>query len=295
MLKMKGVVINGINKIEISDNCPLPEKINSQGALIKPEIWSVCTSDAHLCQIGCASHPYLLGKASGHEMCGTIIEVGDDVKDFQAGDRVVVCTKMPHWRSMAAQQGYYRADVDNMFWGVDYPDRGGSFVEKYWVRDADMNLAKIPDSVTWEQAVMIPDMMGTGFSGSEELDLQMGDSVAVFGIGPVGLMALRGAVLQGAGRVFAIGSRKNCFDVAREYGATDLIDYHESGYIEKILELNGGPVGAVLMTGGKSVEINKGMHILRRGGVMVVEASYLDEDALMLGMKDWNFGNGERQ
>ena len=292
MLKMRGVAITGKKQLEIKNDCPLPEEIVPTGAIVRPDIWSVCTSDAHLYEIGCASHPYLVGKAAGHEMCGTITKVGPEVKDFEVGDRVVVCTKMPNWRSIEAQQGYYRANVDNMFWGIDWPDRGGSFVEQYYIRDADMNLAKIPEGVSFEQAVMIPDMMGTGFQGAEELDIELGDSVAVFGIGPVGLMALRGAVLKGAGKVFAIGSRQVCFDVAKEYGATYCIDYHDENYIEKILELNGGPVGGVIMAGGKSSEINKGLRVLRRGGTLVSLAAYLDEQQLHLDMAPWNYGTG---
>ena len=85
-----------------------------------------------------------------------------------------------------------------------------------------MNLAHIPDSVTMEQAVMVPDMMCTAFEGVRALDVGFGESIAVLGIGPVGLMAVRAAVLHGAGRVFAIGSRKNCFEVAKEYGDSDM-------------------------------------------------------------------------
>lgn len=88
---MKGVIISGKDKLEISDKCPLPDEINSQGAIIKPLIWSPCTSDAHLCETGCESLPYLLGKAIGHEMCGIIEEVGSDVKDFKIGDKVIYC------------------------------------------------------------------------------------------------------------------------------------------------------------------------------------------------------------
>lgn len=90
MKKMKGVVISGKNKLEVSDDCVLPEEICATGALIKPLIWSPCTSDAHLCETGCESLHYLLGKAAGHEMCGVIEEIGSDVKDFKVGDRVIV-------------------------------------------------------------------------------------------------------------------------------------------------------------------------------------------------------------
>ena len=258
MKYMRGVVITGQNTLAVSDRCPLPEKLCPTGALIRPLIWSPCTSDAHLCATGCASLPYLLGKAVGHEMCGEIVKIGTEVHDFQVGDKVIVCSVMPVWRSLEAQDGRAKQRQDNMYAGVDYPDRGGSFVELYYIRDADMNLAKIPEGVTLEQAVMVPDMMCTAFEGVQALNMKFGQSVAVLGVGPVGLMAVRAAVLQGAGNVFAIGSRPVCFDVAKAYGATHLIDYHNEDYIDQILRENSGPVDNVVLCGGSEKELSLG-------------------------------------
>lgn len=162
----------------LSDHCPIPEEPCQTGAFIKPLIWSPCTSDAHLCATGCASLPYLLGKSVGHEMCGVITKVGSEVHDFKVGDKVVVCAVMPVWRSLEAQDGLGKQHQDNMYSGVNFPDRGGSFIEEYYIRDADMNLALIPDGVTLEQAVMVPDMMCTAFEGVEQLALEFGTSVA---------------------------------------------------------------------------------------------------------------------
>lgn len=104
---------------------PIPEEPCPTGAFIKPLIWSPCTSDAHLCATGCASLPYLLGKAVGHEMCGVITKVGSEVHDFKIGDKVIVCAVMPVWRSLEAQDGLGKQHQDNMYGGVDFPDRGG--------------------------------------------------------------------------------------------------------------------------------------------------------------------------
>lgn len=292
MKKMSGVVISEKGKMEMSDNCPLPDKICSTGALIKPLIWSPCTSDAHLCETGCESLPYLLGKSAGHEMCGEIVEVGEDVKDFKVGDKVIACAVMPNWRSLEAQDGHPTSD--NMYQGIDYSDRGGSFAEYYYVRAADMNLAHIPDSVTLEQAVMVPDMMCTAFNGVEELDIKYGDSVAVIGIGPVGLIAVRACVLKGAGRIFAIGSRKICFDVAKEFGATDLIDYHDENYLEDIIARNGKQVDKVIVCGGNEDTISAGLHILKRGGILVNLSTYFGEKPITIAPADFGFGYGDK-
>lgn len=290
----KGVVISGVNEMKISDQCPIPEEPCSTGAFIRPLIWSPCTSDAHLCATGCASLPYLLGKAVGHEMCGEITKTGTDVKDFKAGDRVIVCSVMPMWRSLEAQDGFAKQHQDNMYSGTDFPDRGGSFVEEYYIRDADMNLTKIPEGVTLEQAVMVPDMMCTAFEGIEQLNAEFGASVAVIGIGPVGLTAVRAAVLRGAGNVFAVGSRKPCFEVAKEYGATHLIDYHNEDYLEQIVKANGGPVDGVILCGGSEKEMSKGLSILKKGGTLVNLSAYFGGSPIEIDPGVWGFGYGDK-
>lgn len=296
MRYMKGIVIAGKNKMEVSDHCPVPEPENivPTGALIRPLVWSPCTSDAHLCATGAASLPYLIGKAAGHEMCGEVVYVGPEVKDFKPGDKVIVCAIMPHWRSLEAQDGRSSQVQDNMYAGVDYPDRGGSFVEEYYIRDADMNLAHIPDGVTMEQAVMVPDMMCTAFTGVAALDLHFGESVAVLGIGPVGLMAVRACVLHGAGNVFAIGSRKVCFDVARQYGATHCVDYHDEDYIDQILKANGGPVDRVVLCGGSEAELSKGLRMLKKGGTLVNLSAYFSGKDIPIDPASWGFGYGDK-
>lgn len=294
MRTCKGVVITGKNKVAVSNQCPIPEEPCPTGAFIRPLIWSPCTSDAHLCATGCASLPYLLGKAVGHEMCGEITQVGTEVKGFHVGDRVVVCSVMPVWRSLEAQDGMAKQHQDNMYAGVDFPDRGGSFVEEYYIRDADMNLALIPEGVTLEQAVMVPDMMCTAFEGVRQLALEFGASVAVIGIGPVGLMAVRAAVLHGAGNVFAIGSRKQCFRVAKEYGATHCVDYHDSDYLDQIVRNNGGPVDGVILCGGSEKELNRGLSILKKGGTLVNLSAYFSGAPLEIDPAVWGFGYGDK-
>lgn len=296
MRYMKGVVIEGKNKMAVSDHCPVPEPENivPTGALIKPMIWSPCTSDAHLCATGAASLPYLVGKAVGHEMCGVIKAVGSDVHDFKVGDPVIVCAVMPVWRSLEAQDGQAKQRQDNMYAGIDYPDRGGSFVEEYYIRDADMNLAKIPEGVTMEQAVMVPDMMCTAFEGVQALNMKFGQSVAILGIGPVGLMAVRAAVLQGAGSIYAIGSRPICFDVAKQYGATKCIDYHNEDYIDQILADNNGPVDNVVLCGGTEKELSKGLQMLKNGGTLVNLSAYFGNSSIPIEPAVWGFGYGDK-
>ncbi len=296
MRKQRGCGITAPGVMEILDNCALPEleDVSPLGALIKPVIWSPCTSDIHICQTGAADLPYFVGKAAGHEMCGIVTYVGEEVQDFKVGDRVVVDAIMPRWRSMEAQDGHARLASDNLYWGIDYEDRGGTFVDEYYIRDADMNLAHVPDGVTWEQAVMTVDMMATPFAGLDALEMYYGDSIAVIGIGPVGLMAVRAAYLKGAGRLMVAGHRQNTKDLAVEFGATDVFDYHDEDYIDKMLEANGGPFDGVVLAGGGVENINKGLKLLKGGGTLLNLTAYFGVDTIPVDVALWGFGYGDK-
>lgn len=290
----RGCCIVGVNKMEIRTDCVMPDELAPQAAIVKPAVWTPCTTDAHLIQTGLRDCPDLLNKASGHEMSGTVIAVGSAVKDFKPGDRVAACAAMPDWHTMAAQDGHPR----DRYWDNtgEYTYRGGSFVDEYYVEDAEMNLAHIPDNVTWEQSVIATDMMATAFKGVEELDMEFGESVAVFGIGPVGLMGVRACVLKGAGHIFAVGSRKNCFQVAEEYGATKLFDYHKADFPEEIVKANGGLVDRVLVCGGDEHTLSQGLGIMKNGGTLVNVVAYFDVpgSSLPLSLPAWSFGYGDK-
>jgi isopropanol dehydrogenase (NADP+) len=282
---MKGYVLADINRAEWRE-LPVP-KVNPYGALVKPFVVSPCTTDVHLLQT--LGIPWFKDKALGHEMAGVVAEVGSEVRDFRCGDRVVVSACLPNWRSMEAQAKRPKF-ADTSLYTMDNCERGGSFVELYYVFDADMTLAHIPESVTWAQAVLLTDMATTAFEGVGLLELGYGDNVVVLGVGPVGLMGVCAAVLNGAARIFGVGSRKVCFEVAREFGATDLIDYHDSDYTDRILELNGGPVDAVFIAGGPSSVIADALRMVRSGGVVSSVVGFFGEEICVIPNDVWGYG-----
>ncbi|AZO94642.1 zinc-binding dehydrogenase [Iocasia frigidifontis] len=222
-------------------------------AVVKPLAVSPCTSDIHTVFEGGVGerHNMMLG----HEAVGEVVEVGDKVKDFKAGDRVVVPAITPDWNTREIQNGRHQHS-GGMLAGWKFSNiKDGVFAEFFHVNNADMNLAHLPEDIPLEAAVMITDMMTTGFHGTEMADVQFGDTVAVIGIGPVGLMAVASANLRGAGRIIAVGSRPVCIDVAQKYGATDIVSYKNGDTVEQIMELtNGNGVDATIIAGG-SVEI----------------------------------------
>lgn len=141
---------------------------------------------------------------------------------------------------------------------------------------------------------MTVDMMATPFAGLDALEMYYGDSIAVIGIGPVGLMAVRAAYLKGAGRLMVAGHRQNTKDLAVEFGATDVFDYHDEDYIDKMLEANGGPFDGVVLAGGGVENINKGLKLLKGGGTLLNLTAYFGVDTIPIDVALWGFGYGDK-
>lgn len=234
-------------------------------ALVRPIAVAPCSSDTHVSHGGSGPKENLI---LGHEAVGEVVEVGSLVTSFKPGDVVVVPCCTPDWNQLGVQQrGSNNAhDVGPMKSFKFLSSKDGVFAEYFSVNNADANLVLLPEGVSVDAALMTVDMMSTGFYGVEMADVQLGDSVVVFGIGPVGLMAVAGAKLRGAGRIYAIGTRKNCADLAREYGATDIISYKEGDLVEQILKKEGGKVDRVIIAGGSAESMNQALAMVKNNG-----------------------------
>ncbi|WP_291582658.1 alcohol dehydrogenase catalytic domain-containing protein, partial [Clostridium sp. UBA6640] len=229
---MKGYAMLSIGKTGwIEKETP---KCGVMDAIVKPIAVSPCTSDIHTVWEGAIGerHDMILG----HEAVGEVVEVGALVKDFKPGDRVIIPAITPDWNALESQAGY-SMHSGGMLAGWKFSNfKDGVFSEFFHVNDADGNLAILPDCLDPADAVMLSDMVPTGFHGVELADVQFGDSVCVIGIGPVGLMSVAAAALRGASHIYAVGSRPNCIQAAKEYGATDIINYREGDIVEQIME-----------------------------------------------------------
>jgi threonine dehydrogenase-like Zn-dependent dehydrogenase len=227
-------------------------------------------------------------------MAGLVHEVGTGIEDFKPGDRVAVPASIINWDLPMIQEGYNKYGQLSIYYDDD-PRLGGCFAEYFLVKDGNMNIGHIPDSVSWEQAVILTDMATTAFEGVNWLNLKYGDTVVVYGIGPVGLMAVCAAVLKGAGRVFGIGSRQVCFDVAREYGATDLINYRDGDVVKQVLDKNGGPVDAAIVCGGSDISaITDAMKMIRLGGFVANVAVFMHDKEFVLPSDVWQYGTADK-
>ena len=231
-------------------------------AIIKPTCVSPCTSDIHTVWEGAIGER--TDMILGHEAVGEVVEVGSLVTKFKPGDKVIVPAITPDWDDE----------------------------ERFHVNMADANLALLPDGLSDEGACMLVDMWSTGMMGSENANIPLGGSVLVIGIGAVGLSAIAGAKLLGAGRLFAAGTRPISVEVAKKYGATDIINYREGAIDEQVRELtDGAGVDSVIIAGGNLENTWKEAIASAKAGGTVSNVNYLSgADNVLIPRVEWGCG-----
>ncbi|MDN5301502.1 MAG: isopropanol dehydrogenase [Thermoanaerobacteraceae bacterium] len=284
---MKGFAMLSIGKVGwIEMEKPAPGPFD---AIVRPLAVTPCTSDIHIVFEGAIGERRNI--ILGHEAVGEVVEVGSEVKDFKPGDRVVVPAVTPDWRTSEVQRGYHQHS-GGMLAGVQFGSiKDGVFAEFFHVNDADMNLAHLPEEIPLEAAVMIPDMMTTGLHGAELAEIELGASVAVLGIGPVGLMAVAGAKLRGAGRIIAVGSRPVCVEAAEYYGASDIVNYKNGAIDTQIMDLTEGKgVDAAIIAGGNADIMATAVKIVKPGGTIANVNFFGEGDVLPVPRLEWGCG-----
>ena len=261
-------------------------------AICKPIAIAPCTSDVHTVWEGAIGEREDM--ILGHEAVGEVVQVGELVKDFKPGDKVIISAITPDWNSREEQEGY-AMHSGGMLSGWKFSNfKDGVFAEYFHVNDADGNLAHLPEGMDLGAATMLSDMVPTGFHGVELADVQFGDNVVVIGIGPVGLMAVAAAAIRGAANIYAVGSRKNCAELAKEYGATHIINYRNGDIVEQILKLNGGPVDKIIIAGGDVDTFDQAIRMLKPGG-RIGNVNYLGSgDYLKIPRVEWGAGMGHK-
>jgi threonine dehydrogenase-like Zn-dependent dehydrogenase len=285
--KMKGFAMLSIGKVGwVEKEKPAPGPFD---AIVRPLAVAPCTSDIHTVFEGAIGERQDM--ILGHEAVGEVVEIGGEVKDFKPGDRVIVPAITPDWRTLEVQRNYHQHS-GGMLAGWKFSNiKDGVFGEFFHVNDADMNLAHLPKEIPIETAVMIADMMTTGFHGAELAEIELGFTVAVLGIGPVGLMAVVGAKLRGAGRIMVVGSRPVCVEVAKEYGATDIINYKNGPIEEQIMKLtNGQGVDVAIIAGGSADIMVTAVKITKPGGNIANVNYFGSADVVPVPRLDWGCG-----
>lgn len=278
------VTINNPGWIEAPKPTPGP-----LDAILRPRYLSPCSSDTHSLHGGSGDKKDMI---LGHEAVGEIVEVGKEVKDFKVGDVVAVPCTSPNWLLPGVQNKVSFSHDSGPMGSFKFNiTQHGTMAEFFLVKQADANLAVIPQGVSPEAALMTVDMMSTGFYGAEMTNISMGDTVVVIGIGPVGLMAVAGAAIMGAGRIIAIGTRPNCVKIAREFGATDIVSYKDGDLVKQVRDLTGGKgAEGVVIAGGKQETFGQAIQMCRETGT-VANVNYFDvKDVLSFKSYEWGLG-----
>ncbi|HEX4807395.1 MAG TPA: zinc-dependent alcohol dehydrogenase [Bryobacteraceae bacterium] len=238
------------------EQVPDPKILNQQDIIVKITSTAICGSDLHLYDGYVPSMES--GDILGHEFMGEVVETGRNVKNLQKGDRVVVPFPIACGACFACQNGMFslcensnpNAGLAEKMWGhspcgiFGYSHLLGGYAggqaEYARVPFADVGPIKIPDGLADEQVLFLSDIFPTGYMGAEMCNIKPGDTIAVWGCGPVGQFAMKSAYLLGAERVIGIDRFPDRLRMAREKAGAETLNYEEVGVLEALKDMTGG-------------------------------------------------------
>ncbi|MGF1592675.1 MAG: NAD(P)-dependent alcohol dehydrogenase [Kiloniellaceae bacterium] len=292
--KMKAAVFVEPNRIAL-DEKPIPD-VGPLDALIRVTTTTICGTDVHILK---GEYPVQRGLTIGHEPVGIIEKLGSAVQGYQEGQRVIAGAITPSGHSMASLCGFHAQDgagTRHGFKGLGGWRFGntidGAQAEYLLVPDAMANLAPIPDGLSDEQVLMCPDIMSTGFSGAESGHVRIGDTVAVFAQGPIGLCATAGARLMGATTIIGVEAVPARKQIAQRMGADHVVDFSKVDPVEEILRLTDGRgVDVAIEALGLQQTFEAALRVLRPGGTLSSLGVYSSDlriplDAFLAGIGD---------
>ncbi|MGR4870467.1 NAD(P)-dependent alcohol dehydrogenase [Variovorax sp. LARHSF232] len=286
MPKMKAAIFVEPGRI-VLDEKPIPD-IGPLDALMRVTTTTICGTDIHILK---GEYPVANGLTIGHEPVGVIEKLGSAVLGFREGQRVIAGAITPSGWSNACLCGACSQDGAGTAHGWK-PMGGWKFgntidgcqAEYVLVPDAMANLAPVPDELTDEQVLMCPDIVSTGFGGAERAGIRIGDTVAVFAQGPIGLCATAGAKLSGATTVIGVDRLSGRLEIARRMGADHVIDGSAEDPVEQIMRLtNGRGVDVAIEALGTQSTFEACLRVLRPGGTLSSLGVYSSDLNIPLG------------
>ncbi len=264
---MKSVYLHGVRDIRVHEE-PIPKLTRPDEVLVKISTVGVCGSDCHFYDRGrigrfVVSEPLILG----HECAGEIVEVGKDVTHLAPGDLVCIEPGVPCRRCRRCREGRYNLCEVGVYFMAAPPRDQGAFRE-YLTWPADF-VYKLPPGVSVEDGAMV-EPLAVGLHACRRGEIRPGQSAAVLGAGPIGLLALQAAAAYGAYPVFATDVIDFRLDLVRRLGA-EAIDGREADVPQRIRELTDGKgADVVIETAGTVATIRQAMAAVRNGGVVVL-------------------------
>lgn len=253
---MKALCWNGITDVRV-ENVPDPEILNPRDVVIKVTSAAICGSDLHLYD---GYIPTMKkGDVMGHEFMGEIVETGPGIKDLKVGERVVIPFNISCGQCYFCQKEMFSlCDNSNpnaviaekmmghspaALFGYSHMTGGyaGGQAEYVRVPFADVGALKVPDGMPDEKVLFLGDIFPTGYMAAENADIQPGDTVAIWGCGPVAQFAIQSAWMLGAERVIAIDREPERLELARTWGKAEVINFEEvDNILETLSDMTGG-------------------------------------------------------
>ena len=294
MSKMRAAVFVEPGRIVLEDK-PIPD-IGPNDALMRITTTTICGTDVHILK---GEYPVARGLTVGHEPVGVIEKLGSAVQGYTEGQRVVAGAITPSGYSYACLCGCGSQDgaggkhgfkaLGGWRFGNTIDGCQADFV---CVPDAMTNLSPVPDALSDEQVLMCPDIMSTGFSGAESGKIRIGDTVAVFALGPIGLCAVAGAKLMGATTIIGVDTVAKRLETARALGADHVVDFNAVNPVEEIMRITDGRgVDVSIEALGTQGTFENALRCLRPGGVLSSLGVYSTDlkiplDAFGAGLRD---------
>ena len=265
MQTMKAVVFRGLNDLRIEE---VPKPVPRAGeAVVRIAATTICGTDVHIVK---GEYPVKPGLILGHEPVGVIESLGDGLDDeYTIGERVIVGAITPCGQCFYCLNNA-RSQCRGALGGWRFGNTiNGAWAEYLLVPDARANLARIPDGLSDEQVLMLPDIASTGISGAESGEVKIGDAVAVFAQGPIGLCATLGARLRGASIVVGIDGIAQRREIARRFGATHTFDPKTTDVVKEIRALtNGRGADVAIEALGRQETFEAALRSVRAGGIL---------------------------
>ncbi len=294
MPRMKAAIFAEPGRI-VLESRPVPD-VGPLDALIRISTTTICGTDVHILR---GEYPVRKGLIIGHEPVGIIEKLGSQVDGYKEGQRVIAGAITPSGHSYACLCGQHSQDGGASRHGFKAAGgwRFGNTIdgcqaEFVLVPDAMVNLAPVPSNLSDDQVLMCPDIMSTGFSGAEGGSVRIGDTVAVFALGPIGLCAAIGARLMGAATVIGVDAVPERLAIARKLGVDLTIDFKKSDPVAAIREMTQGRgVDVAIEALGQQQTFENALRVLRPGGTLSSLGVYSSDlriplDAFTAGLGD---------
>ncbi|MDV3126066.1 alcohol dehydrogenase catalytic domain-containing protein [Mycobacterium sp. 21AC1] len=259
---MRAVVVDSSGKVNVETR-PDPVLPGPDGAIVKVEAASICGSDLHFLE---GHYPIADPVSIGHEAVGTVVETGSDVTGFTPGDRVLASSVTGCGRcSGCATHDPIKCVQGPQIFGSGF--LGGAQAELLAVPAADFQLLAMPENIDTEQALLLTDNLATGWAAAKRADIPIGGTVAVIGLGAVGMCALRSALTLGAATIFAVDPVDARRARAEKWGAVGIT----APSAQAIREATDGlGADAVIDAVGTDTSINDALDAVRTGGTVSI-------------------------